>query len=998
MTGDTPLSSYVSDDDELTAVDDTGELYRIRRSRTAGFDDEVLFVRMLSSEDAYEWEELREEDVRHLEREFYDDDTPNRWNIQLFWAYEDGVELDEETRRKLEGESRFAIRRCVPRDSLEGFLRPLECSRERLDEVSEDFGRDALVQRVIGNGLGFLLDQNTSHDEKFERLLEVDTDSASDPGDVSSVSTTAERPSYIDEVELGQFRSEASRRQLDLEPFTLLYGRNGAGKTSLLDGITMGLVGQTRRGDNRISAYDELGVTLEGDNGPLPTDSESVNDRVADWFGFRPEGPAQRYVEFYRVNYHEAGETTRLLEESAEPEIERVFENFLYGEDLAYAKKEKDRLIDRLRREVDNTEDDISDHETKIERLQDKKKRAKETLSALGSAKRDLSPAATALVAGDGKESETAVGETGDDADNSGSAEETLQERIARWHGWQRRFERIEAAIHATTFDWNTQTARELRSKLKEEVRIIEETKTNFETIQTLKNGRSRITDLTRHIGSEGIDELQFSTFFSGLLLATAGEMTRDDIYRVTEAIEETELELGEMNSVQSVESWFDTIETELQDRRAELSETRSKLEELNNLMQRRRELREQIRADTEEYLEITDDEDIEYCPACYVEQSADDIRTREEPEHTHDTDGVPSELTASLEVVEEALGVVEKVDTAAVDDDLNRYGRHLCDPSDVVQLFETVADGREAVLFEDVTASIVETVARLAQSQTIGERSADDVLSAILAETEDDIEDQVSSVPDYDSETEVQQQIDECSRRVSDVRSGLDVLEEQWPDELLDDRLRVESDRRTIADAVENAKADAAAEPLSELSGEIEKTESDIEDLSKRIDTLRRAQEHLKSVFSGVEDSLGKVLERYTDVVTTLFQVFQRPYEFEQIDLTGDNELRVVRRSTSEEVGIADMSAGQRTALALAIFVTNNLAHDTAPPVMLLDEPFAHLDELNTLSFFNLVIELAVRGDRQIVFATANDNLASLLEQKVGETDAFDRVDLEVR
>jgi exonuclease SbcC len=62
----------------------------------------------------------------------------------------------------------------------------------------------------------------------------------------------------------------------------------------------------------------------------------------------------------------------------------------------------------------------------------------------------------------------------------------------------------------------------------------------------------------------------------------------------------------------------------------------------------------------------------------------------------------------------------------------------------------------------------------------------------------------------------------------------------------------------------------------------------------------------------------------------------------------------------------------------------------------MLLDEPFAHLDELNTLSFFNLVIELAVRGDRQIIFATANDNLASLLERKVGETEAFERVNLE--
>jgi len=77
-------------------------------------------------------------------------------------------------------------------------------------------------------------------------------------------------------------------------------------------------------------------------------DSGSVNDRVADWFGFRPQGPARRHVEFYRVNYHEAGETTRLLEPTTDLEIERVFRNFLYGEDLAYATKEKDELLDLL--------------------------------------------------------------------------------------------------------------------------------------------------------------------------------------------------------------------------------------------------------------------------------------------------------------------------------------------------------------------------------------------------------------------------------------------------------------------------------------------------------------------------------------------------------------------------------------------------------------------------------------------------------------------------
>lgn len=249
----------------------------------------------------------------------------------------------------------------------------------------------------------------------------------------------------------------------------------------------------------------------------------------------------------------------------------------------------------------------------------------------------------------------------------------------------------------------------------------------------------------------------------------------------------------------------------------------------------------------------------------------------------------------------------------------------------------------------------------------------------------------------DFDPGTEIQRQIDDCEDRLSAVQQGLDVLENQWPEELLDASPAVKSDLRTIEFAVEEAAEAAESKPASKLSDEIDTKAEKIDRLKDRIEQLEVARKHLWETFVGVEKSLDKVLGEYTEIVTILFKVFQRPYDFKRVELTDDNkELQVVRRESGEVVGIDEMSSGQRTALVLAIFVTNNLAHDSAPPLMLLDEPFAHLDELNTLSFFNLVIELAVRGDRQIIFATANDNLASLLERKVGETEAFERVNLE--
>jgi exonuclease SbcC len=841
--------------------------------------------------------------------------------------------------------------------------------------------------------MGFLFDQDTNRNQKLKRLLDIDVDDTNGDRARLSSPTTDDPPPAIDTVELGDFREDAARRRLEAAQFTLLYGRNGTGKTSLLDAITMGLVGQTRRDEDRVNTDDELSVTLKGDEDPLPTDPGSVNDRVADWFGFRPQGRARRHVEFYRVNYHEAGETTRLLEPSTDLEIERVFRNFLYGEDLAYATNEKDELLDLLDGKINDKEEEIGELKSEIKELQDRRDEVEGALSTLGSVRSDLSPAASALVRENDSESK------GERTDGGTSQDEVPpREKISRWRDWHQRFERLEGALDATVSELTWETANDLRSELNDEVDLLERRKEALNEIRELNDVRGRLGKVEKQVEAEKITELPFSTFFTGLVFAANG-IVRKDVRLLLKGIEEAELKVDEIQSVESADAWYETVEAALRERHNDLEETHNRLAELGDLEERRQELREKIRADTEEYIEITDDEDIQHCPACYVEQSAEEIRTREEPEHTHDEGGVPESLTKSLRNVEQALEVVERANFALIDDEIRRYGDHLCDLDDVPRLFGFVADGRDGVLSPDVTPDLVEVVAGLAQTQTVYKRSADEVLSEIIDDIEANIEEQASEIRDYDSETELRGQIEDCDDRLSEVRRGLDVLEDQWPKELLDATPAVESDCRMLEYAVEEAADAALSKPASKLSDEIDTNKDEIDSLKDRIQRLEETRDHLRETFAGVEESLDQVLGEYTEIVTTLFKVFQRPYDFKRVELTDDNEeLQVVRRESGEVVGIDKMSSGQRTALVLAIFVTNNLAHQSAPPLMLLDEPFAHLDELNTLSFFNLVIELAVRGDRQIVFATASDNLATLLEHKVGETEAFKRIDLENR
>ena len=64
-------------------------------------------------------------------------------------------------------------------------------------------------------------------------------------------------------------------------------------------------------------------------------------------------------------------------------------------------------------------------------------------------------------------------------------------------------------------------------------------------------------------------------------------------------------------------------------------------------------------------------------------------------------------------------------------------------------------------------------------------------------------------------------------------------------------------------------------------------------------------------------------------------------------------------------------------------MFLAQNMQLQTAPPVILLDDPVAHVDDLNSLAFLDYLREIALSRRRQIFFATANEKLAAMVERK---------------
>ena len=129
-------------------------------------------------------------------------------------------------------------------------------------------------------------------------------------------------------------------------------------------------------------------------------------------------------------------------------------------------------------------------------------------------------------------------------------------------------------------------------------------------------------------------------------------------------------------------------------------------------------------------------------------------------------------------------------------------------------------------------------------------------------------------------------------------------------------------------------------------------------------------------SLEHATQESLGAIGSQ----INRIFSRIHAPNEYEYV---GQREVLLQTSSSHEKRTLEQVSTGQRAAFALSVFLAMNRSATTAPPVLLIDDPIAHIDDLNALSFLDYLRDLAVSSQRQIFFATADTRIASLFARK---------------
>ncbi|CAE6724257.1 AAA family ATPase [Paraburkholderia nemoris] len=189
----------------------------------------------------------------------------------------------------------------------------------------------------------------------------------------------------------------------------------------------------------------------------------------------------------------------------------------------------------------------------------------------------------------------------------------------------------------------------------------------------------------------------------------------------------------------------------------------------------------------------------------------------------------------------------------------------------------------------------------------------------------------------------------------------------------------------RIHSEAMQAVKIESMASgSISTLVELVEQLNGQLTRASEQAKNYQAAKETLELLRTecSLERATQESLSGISSQINEIFSRIHAPNEYEYV---GRGEVLVQTSASHEKRTLEQVSTGQRAAFALSVFLAMNRSATTAPPVILIDDPIAHIDDLNALSFLDYLRDLAVNSNRQIFFATADTRIASLFARKFG-------------
>lgn len=949
-------------------------------------------------------DELDEYQDRIVASRYFDGGKSLQWSHYLYFVVSSTV--PSEIKTFVERDRKYARKYVVDERELESALTPPAF------QVAEG----VVDSSVFNTWNGILAESNLDHavfssDSLPQRIKRIEAEFGHKAlGTPSGVTIRSkEVPPFISTLELQQYRPCPKQRSFDFGTVTLLTGQNGAGKTSLLEAVELLYCGANKRDPKSKVPFKVKATFRDGKSATASNKSPSpaeLKDRNLAWYGQTDLRMSTLYQSFSRYNFLDTDAAVAIA--SSESDFEKDLSKLLVGPEASKTWKEIERTYDGLQKHVK----ELSAVEQQVK-------------SELAAVERQMKAAAAVP-----KESDSLRNTLSKTLSDSGWAisVEAVSDNLSQLISTFATFEPIVEQAQKCDWAGSPVTVQTLRKFSQEIPSVLIAAEQALSTSQTTakKLRESRVTnealarreqlarELSTYLESNYIEAEKRLSDSESRLKEIRGKMPPNgpDLANIEKVID-VSLSLDEFKH--NCSTFLEQSRVAHRDAQSRLTEFTKQRDQALGLAQQLRDIAVQL---------ISQAEKRDVCPLCHTEFSEGELSKR----IYHDIDSLlEAESTKLRDLHREAEASLAKAnENSAISEGLMNVAAQNALPHDVVissviELLQTlqaqevvlqkeVASAREACQelrskglridrFEELVGVVLEDNAialpsfeqlntlrkQLAEERALLSRQADDLEGELKEQNQ-----QVAGLLGIESFS-VEENNEAISKRkeqrdiVLSLLKKMDVSEARkvcTEDIALAEVLTTVRVIRKLLTDLQTATANEqqAVTLASESAKRKEEISRQLDGMEPRIKRCREAEEVFRTILEehSLEGAMEEALQLNKAAIEEIFRRIHSPAEF-----SGLRDMTTLIRKDGQEAKLHQISTGQRAAYALSLFLAQNAQLRSAPQLILIDDPIAHVDDLNCLSFLDYLREVSLTGDRQIVFATANDKLASLFQRK---------------
>lgn len=956
---------------------------------------------------------LREYQEDLMTETFFGPDSPAdlRWNHYVYF-----VAGDEEAKSpafhdakvRIEADRTYARKAVLTEQELEVLIAPTDKGPNTppTDIASQ------WTQRLDTLGLSFILDDAVTAPEGARLIKAGRKQPSARPAALAPLSEAEQAAGrrLLKALTITGFRKYPSAKHFDFGGVNLIIGRNGTGKTSLLEAIEYLYCGENRRLDDSAVGTKIVGefvgssahLTTSASTTKLPT----LRARNAHWYAKADVRKSTLADSFGKFNFLDTDAAVDLSKNNdSEDRLKSDVARLLLGADA-------EKLATKLARVGEKVDEAIRDTKKDTVDVQRRISEGRARLDALNKA-----PQTSDALYADLRETLSKWGWKSLPATKQGAADLSapLQASVVAARQLAR------GASHGASTDSAILTERRAgleralteAEKLCESIKNLMLSRTPAHQLEAaLQSRQSSIEALLRYI-SAGLTEKS-----SQLVMLRARV---DSVGARLAALGEALVDLGEMRDLNmrldearlaaddAVRQW----DMAVGERTAAVKVLETTMVSVNVLRQRL------LSTATELLVKVTDPD---HCPVCRTQFKAGQLKLRMSlaaedggSESLAEAQAVLSEATGKLDqarILQAALKALATFVAPKVEMSIRQAQRTVDEARATLEQDRRVIEKLERVIAQLAEDGLTEPdlhkrlaelgLDRLPNADELGAIQLD--CSNVLAEHVRSNEERekelaksrlaladLTGVPEKSEDASPNDQLQHLRGRLADLdrliaavrtlesvvdRHSLDgVPLELGLEQASDQVTRLVTALQTEAHAVSTAQAEADS---------IATLESRLTEHSEQFDRMRSASDLINELLQQSKAGVfaDQVMRANAATIGAIFSAIHAPNEF-IVQAGNGGALTITRDDTKQPVSLQQMSTGQRAAYALSLFLSMNCSLTSGPPLLLLDDPIAHIDDLNILSFLDHLREIAVSGTRQIFLATADDKLAGLFRQK---------------